>query len=133
MAPTLESGQIVLLMPPFLHRSLLHRGDIVVLRQLAPPWGWVIKRLVGMPDESIVLDGGQLYIDDLLTVPGLIPAGPDGKMNGKWWNGPDEYFVLGDNPARSTDSRTFGPVSAGRIVGRVWFRCWPPKAWGRVR
>ena len=133
MAPTLEDGQYVLLMPPFLHRGRLRRGDVVVFRQLTPPWGWLIKRVVGMPDESIRLDGGRLYADDLLLIPGYIPEGPDGKISGNWWNGPDEYFVLGDNPARSTDSRAFGPVPADRIIGRAWLRCWPPKAWGLVR
>ncbi len=133
MSPTIEDGQLVLLMPPFLHRGSLHRGDVVVLRQLVPPWDWLIKRVAGMPDESIALDGGRLYVDDVLATPDLIPAGPDGKMNGKWWNGSDEFFVLGDNPSRSTDSRAFGPVSADRILGRVWLRCWPPNAWGRVK
>ena len=133
MTPTLEDGQWVLIMPSFLHRNLLRRGDVVVLRELVPPWEWIIKRVVGMPDESIRLDAGRLYADDLLLVSDLVPAGPDGRMNGNWWNGPDEFFVLGDNPARSTDSRTFGPVSADRIIGRAWLRCWPPKAWGRVR
>ena len=133
MAPTLEDGQSVLMMPPFLHQNRLRRGDVVVLKQLAPPWDWIIKRVVGMPDESIALDGGRFYVDDVLLTPKPIPAGPDGKVSGKWWNGPDEYFVLGDNPARSTDSRTFGSVSADRIIGRAWLRCWPPKAWGRVR
>ena len=133
MSPTLEDGQYVLLMPPFLHRSRLRRGDVVVFMEMTPPWGWIIKRLAGMPDESIILNGGRLYIDDLLAAHDFIPAGPDGRASGHWWNGPDEYFVLGDNPAHSTDSRTFGPVSADRIIGRAWLRCWPPKAWGWVR
>ena len=133
MSPTLEENQWVLIMPPFLHRNRLERGDVVVLRQLAPPWEWIVKRVVGMPDESVALEGGLLYVDDLLALPEPIPAGPDGKVSGRWWTGPDEYFVLGDNPRRSTDSRAFGPVPAQRIIGRVWLRCWPPKAWGMVR
>ena len=133
MSPTLENGQSVLLMPPFLHRNVLRRGDVIVLRQIVPPWDWIIKRVVGMPDESIRLDGGRLYADDLLLIPDFIPAGPNGKVSGNWWNGPDEYFLLGDNPSQSTDSRTFGPVPVDRILGRVWLRCWPPKAWGLVR
>ncbi len=133
MSPTLENGQSVLLMPPFLHSNTLNRGDVIVLRQLVPPWDWIIKRVVGMPDESIRLDGGRLYADDLLLIPDYVPAGPNGRVSGNWWNGPDEYFLLGDNPSQSTDSRTFGPVSSERILGRVWLRCWPPKAWGLVK
>ncbi len=133
MSPALEDGQMVLLMPPFLHRHRLRRGDVVVFRQVVPPWEWIIKRIVGMPDESILLDGGRLYADDLLLIPGQVPAGPGGEVNGRWWNGPDEFFLLGDNPARSTDSRAFGPVPAGRILGRAWLRVWPPNVWGKVR
>ena len=133
MSPTLEDGQYVLLMPPLFHRSRLRRGDVVVFRQLVPPWDWIVKRVVGMPDESVLLENGRLYADDLLLIPNSVPAGPDGRVKGNWWNGPDEYFVLGDNPANSTDSRTFGPVPADRILGRAWLRCWPPKAWSWVR
>ncbi len=133
MTPTLQDGQWLLLMPPFLHRNRLRRGDVVILVRPSPPWDKIIKRVVGMPDESVKMDGGRLYVDDMLAHPNFIPAGPDGKISGSWWNGPDEYFVLGDNSAHSTDSRAFGPVSSDRIIGRVWFRIWPPSAWGRVR
>ncbi len=133
MTPTLQDGQLVLLMPPFLHRNRLRRGDVVILVRPSPPWDKMIKRVVGMPDESIKMDDGRLYVDDMLAYPNFIPAGPDGKSSGSWWNGPDEYFVLGDNSAHSTDSRVFGPVSSDRIIGRVWFRIWPSSSWGRVR
>ena len=127
MMPTLLDGQWVLAMPSFLHRNRLRRDDVVVFRELVPPWQLIIKRVIGMPDESIVLRGGRLYVDDMLAYPDYIPAGPDGKINGSWWNGPDEYFVLGDNSNQSTDSRAFGPVPAERIMGRVWLRIWPPE------
>ena len=132
MAPGLEDGQRVLRIPPAFHRNRLRRGDVVVLRRLEPPWSWIIKRVVGMPDEEIVLEGGRVYADDVLIMPLPAQAGPDAKRQ-EWWNGPEEYFVLGDNPAGSRDSRAFGPVPADRIIGRVWLRCWPPRAWGLVR
>ena len=40
---------------------------------------------------------------------------------------PDEYFLLGDHPADSLDSRTFGPVTRQELIGRVWLRVWPPR------
>ena len=43
----------------------------------------------------------------------------------EWFNGPDEYFLLGDNRGDSNDSRSFGPVAGDLIKGRAWFRCWP--------
>lgn len=130
MTPTLRDGQWVLLRPRFLRRHRLQRGDVVVLRQLEPPWGWIVKRVAGLPGEEIVLDGPRLYADGRLLAE-LPPTPPAPRR--EWWNGPDEYFLLGDNPTHSRDSRAFGPAPIGRIAGRVWLRIWPPKAWGRVR
>ena len=129
MTPTLYGKQMTVVLPP----RNIRRGDVVILVRPEPSWDKIIKRVVGLPDESIMIDGGQLYVDDLLAYPNYIPAGPDGKISGRWWNGPDEYFVLGDNSAHSRDSRAFGPVPYERIIGRVWLRVWPPASWGPVR
>lgn len=129
MVPTLYGRQVTVVLPP----RIINRGDVVILVRPAPPWDKIIKRVVGMPDESIMLDGGRLYVDDMLTHPNFIPPGPEGQINGRWWNGPNEYFVMGDNSAHSTDSRAFGPVDGDRINGRVCFRIWPLGAWGKVR
>ncbi len=135
MTPTLTDGESVLMVRPVFPWNRLQRGDVVVLNPPGSPnpGDWFIKRVAGMPGEEIVLRGGRVYVDDLLLPMPSIPAGPSAGARREWWNGPDEYFVLGDNPADSRDSRVFGPVPAGRIIGRVWLRCWPPKAWGRVR
>ena len=132
MRPTLEDGQVALLMPAALYGGRLRRGDVVVFRQLTPPWGWLVKRIVGLPGEAVALSGGRLWVDDRPVGAGRLAAGPEGRVEGRWWNGVDEYFVLGDNPGESSDSRAFGPVPGGRIGGRVWLRVWPPGAWGRV-
>ena len=129
MTPTLQHGQSVLVVRPYFSWNRLRRGDIVVLRRPGPPEGTYIKRIIGLPDEEIKLNEGRCYVDDIMvTTPGKIPTGD----RSTWWNGPDEFFVLGDNPALSTDSRTFGPVPMELIEGRAWLRCWPPREWGRV-
>ena len=141
MTPTLEDGQSVLVVRPVFPWNRLRRGDVVVLTPPAPTPGlsadtWFIKRVAGMPGEEIVLEGGRVYADDLLLaeLTGAVSLpGHAGDGRREWWNGPDEYFVLGDNPADSRDSRAFGPVPAERIIGRVWCRVWPPGALGRVR
>ena len=135
MKPALEDGQSVLVVRPVFPWNRLQRGDVVVLNPPGSPnpGDWFIKRIAGMPDEEIVLRGGRVYVDDLLLAGPPAAAESPGCDRREWWNGPDEYFVLGDNPADSRDSRAFGPVPAQRIIGRVWLRCWPPKTWGRVR
>ena len=145
MSPTLEHRQSVLVVRPVFPWNRLRRGDVVVLNPPGPAPGvpegtWFIKRLAGMPDEEIVLARGRLYADDVLLAdlagpsagPGLL-AGTASEARREWWTGPDEYFVLGDNPADSRDSRAFGPVPQERIIGRVWLRVWPPGMWGPVR
>ncbi len=106
----------------------LHRGQIVVLyksddRGDDP----LIKRVIGLPGETVEIREGKVLIDgELLDEPYLhgrrtqcnrycTPLTLDA----------DEYFVMGDNRPQSLDSRTFGPVPAGRIVGRVVLRYWP--------
>ena len=142
MTPTLQDGQTLLVVRPVFPWNRLRRGDVVVLTPPSPTPGlpadtWFIKRLAGMPNEELVLDGNRVYADDLLLAElsgtGGHPLGHSDNGRREWWNGPDEYFVLGDNPADSRDSRAFGPVPAERIIGRVWLRVWPPAAFGPVR
>ena len=65
-----------------------------------------------------------------LNYPDYDPASSYPTIN-EWWNGSDEYVVMGDNRREShDDSRAFGAVPGERILGRVWFRYWPPRAWG---
>ena len=132
MLPALADGQYVLLWHVPSHRNRLRRGDIVVLRH--PVWRHqtYVKRVIGLPNEDIRLDEGRVYIGgaDLEETYPRRP-GPLGHA-GEWWMGPDEYFVMGDNRLNSQDSRAFGPVAATQIVGRVWLRYWPPRAWGLV-
>ena len=132
MLPALADGQYVLLCrgPP--HRNRPRRGDIVVLRHQAWRHQTYIKRVVGLPNEDLRLDNGRVYVDGVrLEETYLRCPGSLGRA-GEWWMGSDEYFVMGDNRLNSQDSRAFGPVAATQIVGRVWLRYWPPRAWGLV-
>lgn len=142
MMPTLKDRQLVLVVRPMFPWNRLRRGDVVVLMPPGPTPGlpdgtWFIKRVAGMPDEEIVLAGGSLYADDVLLaeLPGdaASRSGDREPARREWWNGPGEYFVLGDNPNDSRDSRAFGPVAGERIIGRVWFRIWPIGSLGPVR
>jgi signal peptidase I len=94
MQPALEDGDHLLVSRLAYRLAAPKHGDIVLLRDPSRPGYECIKRIVGLPGEWV------------------------------WgrWLGPAEYFVVGDNQPRSTDSRAFGPVTAGAILGRAWYR-----------
>ena len=134
MFPALADGQYVLLWRGPSLRNRLRRGDIVVFRSPAPADDVLVKRIVGLPNEDIRLEAGQVYLNSIPfeeSYPTVHPQ-KDAKDRREWWTGSDEYLLLGDNRTDSPDSRTFGPVSRQQIVGRVWLRYWPPRAWGLV-
>ena len=134
MFPALGNGESVLAVRPLFSWNRLRRGDIVVIRH--PQWSdrTYVKRIAGLPNEDMRVHSGSVYVgDEVLEEAYLLEALPGrADRDGKWWNGPAEYFVLGDNRSDSEDSRAFGPVGQQLILGRVWLRCWPPRAWGLV-
>jgi signal peptidase I len=107
----------------------LRRGQVVVFNPLDNQGDPLIKRVIGLPGETIeirdgavLIDGAALdepYVNGLQTICSAY-CGPQ-KL------APDSYFVLGDNRANSLDSRAFGPVPADRFIGRVVLRYWPPE------
>jgi signal peptidase I len=105
-----------------------------VLRHPAQQHRFYVKRIVGLPDESIRLQGGLVYVNGSLLNETYLHRRPYQRpeYDREWWLGPEEYFVMGDNRSDSQDSRAFGPVRQDLIVGRVWFRYWPLRAWGKV-
>tara|TARA_B100000315_G_scaffold200440_3_gene192629 strand:+ start:1292 stop:1807 length:516 start_codon:yes stop_codon:yes gene_type:complete len=134
MLPSLTSGESVLAVRFRLPRSRLRRGDVVVLRNPVETGHISIKRVIGLPDEDIRLECGRVYINEVPLKETYLSRGASAHKGDRreGWTGPDEYFVLGDNRTDSQDSRAFGPVNRQLILGRVWFRCWPPRAWGWV-
>lgn len=134
MLPALANRQSVLAARLLFSWNQLCRGDIVVIRHPRLYDRAFVKRIVGLPDENVRVDRGSVYVGDELLEEGPVsrisPGGAD--RNGEWWTGPGEYFVLGDNRGDSQDSRAFGPIDGRLILGRVWLRCWPLRAWGPV-
>lgn len=99
------------------------RNDIVVLSR--PDIDeMLVKRIVGLPGETIEIDRGSVFIDGQ---PLREPFPHDVSLYSMppVTLGPLSYFVLGDNRDNSNDSRSFGPVKREQILGRVWIRYWP--------
>ncbi|PKB66069.1 MAG: signal peptidase I [SAR202 cluster bacterium Io17-Chloro-G4] len=131
MLPTLGDGESVVAVRSRSSWNRLVRGDIVVFRHLEFPDRVFIKRIVGFPDEQVRVENGAVYIDDVFLEEPYLDGQEGGRqdLNRTWWNGRGELFLVGDNRQDSQDSRTFGPVDGGMILGRVWLRCWPLGAW----
>ncbi len=105
------------------------RGEVVVLKDPRETSQFFIKRIAGLPGDTVdVLDGGVYVNDELLDESMYLP---DDTITTSFSGDQtfhlqeDEYFVLGDNRPASYDSRRFGPVNQSAFVGRVWLRAWP--------
>jgi signal peptidase I len=109
----------------------LRRGQVVVFyRDPGRRDDPLIKRLIGLPGETIAIRDQHVYIGGaVLAEPYLNGLATDcTAVCGPLALGPDEYFFMGDNRPVSLDSRVFGPIPGSRIVGRVVARFWPPDA-----
>ncbi len=131
MEPNLHSAQRVVVEK--VTYRLLHgprRGDIVVI-DLPEQTDMLIKRVVGLPGETIEVRNGEIYLNgDRLEE--LWTVNPGGGNYGPQVVPPLHVFVMGDNRGASNDSRNFGPVAIEHIVGHAWFSYWPPEYIGFV-
>ena len=127
MAPAYAPGDLLFAARSSLTGRLPSRGDVVVLLDPRDAGSTLLKRVVAVPCEEVGFVEGTLFVNgEPLGEPYLHGLPPTlGLGNDSWALENDEFFVLGDNRVRSTDSRDFGPVRANSIVGRVRFRYWP--------
>ncbi len=122
------------------------RGDLAAFRTdgiaALPAANIYIKRVAGEPGDRLRIADGKLYINDkhvaLSNAVGeiayLLPPGAERMAQLTDVTVPDgQYYVLGDNSTNSSDSRFWGFVPAGNIVGRVAFCYWPPQRAGGVK
>jgi signal peptidase I len=127
MAPNFETGEwiIVSRLPYLLGEP--QRGDVVVL-DFPEPQDDLIKRVVGLPGETVEIHDGLVFVDGAPISEPYINAQPRYSEDPVTL-GPDEFFVLGDNRNNSRDSHSFGAVDRDKIIGRAWLIYWPPPNW----
>ena len=126
MEPVLYNGQEVLINRVAYNLSSPKRGDVIVFK----PNGnknshFYIKRIIGLPGETVQISGGRVYINGAVWVTDIADDTRDaGIAANEIILGNDEYFVLGDNRSNSEDSRSanIGNVKVGMIEGKAWMR-----------
>ena len=105
------------------------RGEIVVFKYPRDPSQYFIKRVIGLPGETVEVTGGNVIIYNTEHPNGVVVEEDylDESTTGKVrvTLGEDEYYVFGDNRDSSLDSRSFGPITRDDVIGRVWVRGLP--------
>lgn len=130
MRPNLHEGQYIIIDKVTYRFEPPERGDIIVFHHPRNTGRDLIKRVIGLPRETVEIRQGQVYVDDtLLEEPYVLRPG---RYSGHYELGPDEYFVLGDNRPNSDDSHNWGVLNREKIVGKAWISYWPPDEWGGV-
>jgi signal peptidase I len=134
MYPNFHNQEYILTDKISYKRGLPKRGDVVVFHAPPPNDADFIKRVVGVPGETIMIRDGRVYINnELLNEPYLAPTLATSQKSFLREAVPytipaGYYMVFGDNRNFSSDSREWGPVSVKSIVGKAGFRYWPVKS-----
>ncbi len=130
MDPTFETGDYLIVDELSYRFKTPARGSVIIFKYPLDPRKSFIKRIIGLPGETISISGEQVTIINTEYPEGFVLDEPYVKLN-KQDNlnrtlGTNEYFVLGDNRIGSADSRLWGPVPGVNIVGRPIIRFFPP-------
>ncbi len=129
MEPTFETGQYLIVDELSYHFENPAREDIVIFRYPKDPSQYFIKRIIGLPGETVAIQDGNVEITTVsgqtmtLAEPYIKNIGNGGDMTTTL--GPDQYFVMGDNRPESSDSRIWGILPRENIVGRAFLRLLP--------
>ena len=106
------------------------RGDVVIFRYPLDHSQFFIKRIIGLPEETIKIEDGKVIINNGSEKPFVLDETAYLKDTYTAGNveislASNEYFVLGDNRQASSDSRKWGELNRRYIIGRAWIRAWP--------
>ena len=133
MAPLL-SDQERIFINKFVYRfEAIQRGDVVVFWYPLDHSKSFIKRVVGLPGESVEIRQGAVYVNgQIVPEPYVPPQYEDLSDFGPVRVPKDNYFVMGDHRISSNDSRVFGAVASHFIYGRAVFAYWPVDHFGSL-
>ena len=129
MHPTFENADYLIVDELTYHFETPQRGDVIVFRYPGDPSIFYIKRIIGLPGETVHITKGTVMITKTngtqLTLTEPYAVVDDATYSGTTTLGAGQYFVMGDNRPESSDSRVWGPLPAQNIIGRVYLRLLP--------
>ncbi|MEQ1886503.1 MAG: signal peptidase I [Bryobacteraceae bacterium] len=112
----------------------INRGDTVVFWFPGDPSKSYIKRVIGVPGDTVEVVEGTVFVNEKKIDEPYVPDDYRDKMSTPKNHVPDgEYFVLGDHRSSSNDSRSWGTVPRSYIYGRAVFVYWPPERMGMLQ
>lgn len=130
MQDTFHNGEYLIVDQLSYHLNSPARGDVVVFRYPRDPSKYFIKRVIGVPGDTITVEGSTVSIANETHPDGLVLNEPYIKSMKPGVTiieelGDREYFVMGDNRDQSSDSRVWGVLQEENIVGRAYLRLYP--------
>ena len=130
MEPSLQSGEFVIVNRLAYKLGEPELGDVVVFHFPGDPGQEYIKRIIGLPGDTIRVNNGTVSINGQPIDEPYIAANP--RYQGKWEVPAGHIFVLGDNRNNSSDSHNWGSVPMENVIGEAFFIYWPPTDWGKI-
>jgi signal peptidase I len=131
MRPTLQDGEYILVNKLAYKFSEPKRGDIIVFVFPVNPEEDLIKRIIGIPGDTVTVQDGVLSVNGAVVDEPYINAPP--AYNGTWQVPEGNLFVLGDNRNDSRDSHQWGLLPMQNVIGRSVLIYWPPEEWQVIR
>lgn len=127
MIPTLlVKDRVIVNKLVYRYYGKMKRGDVVLFKSTITPQRDFIKRLIGLPGETVKVRNGIVLIDGKVIDQSKWPIIWDGSNFGPYKVAENSYFFLGDNRPDSYDSRFWGAVPRGNIIGKADLLIWPP-------
>lgn len=136
MFPTFHDGDYILTDKLSYRFNPPKKGDVIVLKNPRNEEQDFIKRIIATPGDTLKVSSNFVFVNgqklpETYLPPGtptsggsFLPEGAEVKA------GSDQYFVFGDNREHSSDSREWGSLTKEEVVGKVFFRYWPPQGFG---
>jgi len=131
MEPNYEDGEYLIIDEISYRLREAERGEVIVFKYPQNPSEFFIKRIIGLPGETIKIQNSTIVIENKTNPLGFVLDESSYLKNVPSMGqqavtlGEDEFFVLGDNRSASFDSRRWGSLPRNDIIGKVWIKAWP--------